>query len=345
MAGKPRILVIGMGGAISAKAVGGKWSYGEIPGEELLKSIASILWHFEITATNLFRMDSSDMKPENWLTLANTIYYSMKDYDGIVVTMGTDTLSYAASAIAFLIQGNNIPIVFTGSQTHPGEITSDARVNLRDALTIAGFSDIAEALVVFNGKIMRATRTKKTNASELAAFEGFDPSPLGDVQQFVSLSPPYRKRSNSRPVIYTKLETDAAELKVYPGFDGKRIEHLVDYGAKGIVLEGYGLGNIPLLDNRMKEGIAYANRKNVPIIIASNSRLGRHWKRIYEAEIGIRLRGLKVIPVYDMLPETAYVKLMWVLGQTNDYNEVERMMQKSYAGEIMPFENGKKRKK
>src|SRR3989344_1569976 len=112
---KPKVLIIGTGGTIGAKKIGGLWKYGELTQQELLEMIPQVQEHFDITTTNIFRMDSSEMTPENWLTLANTIYYSMKDYDGIVVTIGTDTMTYAAAAISFLIQNLNIPIIFTGS--------------------------------------------------------------------------------------------------------------------------------------------------------------------------------------------------------------------------------------
>ncbi|MBI4210797.1 MAG: asparaginase [Candidatus Diapherotrites archaeon] len=342
MARKPRVLVIGTGGTMGAKLVDGIWKYGEITMETLVNSTPRVKEHFEVSTTNLFRMDSADMKPDNWLTLANTIYYAMNDYDGIVVTIGSDTAAYAATAVSFLIQELNIPVVFTSALMHPEQLNTDAEVNLRDAITVAGRADIAETLIVFNGKIMRATRTKKVNASELGGFGSFETSyPLGDIQQFISLNTPYRKRSRSKPKLYNKLETDVATVKVYPGFDGNRIKNLVDYPVKGMVLEGFGLGNIPVLDNGMKEAIAYANSKNAAVVIASNCYLGKHWQRIYEAEIGNRLRGLRAIPVYDMLPETAYVKLMWVLAQTTDYKKVKSMMQKSYAGEITPFSKNK----
>ncbi|MEK6957863.1 MAG: asparaginase [archaeon] len=331
---KPRVLVIGMGGAISAKPVNGKWKYGEFPQEEVLKIIPGIREKYDIKATNIFRMDSSDMKPEHWLTLANTIYHNMKDYDGIVVTMGTDTMHYAGTAIAFLIQNNNIPIVFTGSQVDPTQLNTDARWNLREAITVAAEAGLAETVTVFNGRILRATRTKKINASDFTAFKSFGEQPLGKIQQFISLAGKYRKRSNSKPALYNKLEPRVAILKVYPGFDGKRVTRMVDYGMRGIIIEGYGLGNIPLLGNGMAEAIKYANKKNVAIAITSDCSLGSGWKCIYEAEIGARLKGMKAIPVYDMLTETAYVKLMWVLAQTTKYAEVKKMMQKSYVGEI-----------
>ncbi len=337
---KPKVLVIGTGGAISARPVGGKWKFGEIQGGELVRLLPEIGEKFDIKTANLFRMDSSDMKPEHWLTLSNYIYYKMGEFDGIVVTMGTDTMQYAASAVSFLIQDNNIPIVFTGSQVDPAQPSSDAATNLADAITVAGKSDIAETIIVFDGVIMRATRAKKVNASEFKGFMSFE-WPLGRIQNFIEMYAPYRKRAVRKPMLYNSLDTEVATLKVYPGFDGRRIIHLVDYPITGLVLEGFGLGNLPLLDTHLKEGIRHANMKNVPVVVTSDCALGAYWKHIYAAEIGSRLKGLKAIPVYDMLTEAAYVKLMWVLSQTKDYDEVKRIMQKSFAGEISPLENGK----
>ena len=339
---KPRVLVIGTGGAISAKPFKGKWKYGEFTEEDLIDIVSGIREKFDIKTANIFRMDSSDVKPEHWLTLANSIYYNMEEFDGIVVTMGTDTMHYADTAIAFLIQNNNIPIVFTGSVVDPTELNTDAKWNLREAITVAGTADIAETVLVFNGRILRATRTKKVNASEFTAFESVDEPQLGTIQHFIELRGKYRKRSKNAPKLYQNLESEVAIMKVYPGFDGNRIVSLIGQGVKGIVLEGYGLGNIPLLDNSMREAIKFADRKNVAIAITSPCALGKFWKNIYQAEIGARLKGLKVIPLYDMLTETAYVKLMWVLSRTTEFAEVKKMMQKSYAGEISEFRPSRK---
>ncbi|MCR4368803.1 MAG: asparaginase [archaeon] len=336
---KPKILVIGTGGTISAIKDGEKLKYGEVPQDRIIDSIPQIRDHYDIKATHLFRMDSSDLKPEHWLTLANTIYYNMQNYDGIVVTMGTDTLHYAATAIAFLIQNNNIPIVFTGAKTEPFALNSDARTNLRHAIIVAGSSNIAETLVVFNSKILRATRATKVNASEFGAFDSYDTEILGRIEQYIKLNEPYKKRGKRKPALHTKLEQEVATIKVYPGFDGGRIKLLIDDGAAGIVIEGYGLGNLPLLDNGLKEGIKYAEKKNIPIALTSDCFLGSYWKEIYPLEIGKRLKGMRVIHCYDMLTETAYVKMMWAMAITKKYPEIKKMMQTNYAGEITPYKS------
>ncbi len=343
---KPRVLVIGTGGTMSARLVKGGWKYGEITGEELIKSTPRIKEHFQISATNLFRMDSSDIKPAQWTTLANAIYYSLGKYDGIVVAMGTDTLAFVAAAVSLMVQGAGIPIVFTGSRADPVALNTDATRNLRQAITVACETDIAETMVVFNGRIIRGTRAKMVNASEFDAFQSAGEPDLGKIRQCVRITGSHRKRGKKwKPLLNTNLEEDVAILKVYPGFDGNRIRHLVDYGARGIVIEGFGIGNIPLADNRAKEGLKYAREKNVPVVVTTASLPGEDWQYIYSLDIGKRLRGLGVIVGYDMTTETAYVKLMWCLGQTRDIGKVREMMQKNYVGEItLPKEEERRRK-
>ncbi|HZX20721.1 MAG TPA: asparaginase [archaeon] len=331
---KPKVLIIGTGGTISAKLKNGIYNYGEITQEDVINLIPDVRKHVDIETTNIFRMDSSDMTPENWITLANAIYHKMQDYDGIVITIGMDTLHYADTAISFLIQNNNIPIVFTSALYDMGQLNTDAKRNMRNAITVAGFSDIAETVLVFNSNIFRATRTKKINASEFNAFKEASELPLGKIEEFIKFNKPYQKRSKKKAKLYTSLETDIALIKVYPGFDGNRIKQMVDLDVKGIVLEGFGLGNIPVFDNNMKEAIKYANKKNIPIVITSGSFMGKYWRELYKPDIGNRLKGMDTIPAYDMLPETAYVKLMWVLAQTRDFEQVKKMMQKNYVGEI-----------
>ena len=331
---KPRVLVIGTGGTISAKRIGKKWKYGALLQEDLIKLIPDIKNKFNITTKNIFRMDSSDMKPEHWLTLAKTIYYNIKDYDGIVITIGRDTIHYADTAIAFLIQNLSIPIVFTASLYNPEKFNTDALNNLKQAITVAGKANIAETVIVLDNTILRATRTKKVNSSEFNSFAITPNSQIGKIQSEIELIGKCKKRKKRKSILFKKLETEIAILMIYPGFYSKRITNLIDAGVKGIILQGYGFGNLPFEGTDLKESIKYANKKNVPIILTSECFLGDYWKKLYPLEIGDRFKNVKIIPAYDMLTETAYVKLMWALGQTNKYPEIKKIMQTNYCGEI-----------
>jgi len=331
---KPRILLIGTGGTISAKKSKNKWKYGEFLQEDLLKMIPEIEKEFDIDTIDIFRMDSSDMKPEHWLTLARTIYYKIKDYDGVVVTIGRDTIHYADTAISFFLQNTGTPIIFTASLYSAEELNNDTLSNLKQAIIVAGKSDLAETAIVIDNDILRATRTKKENASEFNSFAITKESRIGKIQTHIKMTGKYKKRKKSNPILFESIETKIAIAKIYPGFDAKRITTLVDNGIKGIVLQGYGFGNLPLEGTGFKEAIKYANKKNVPLILTSECFLGDYWKELYCLDIGDRFKNIKIIHTYDMLTETAYVKLMWVLGQTQKYSEVKKMMQTNYCGEI-----------
>jgi len=341
---KPKLLVIGTGGTIGSKPVENVLKIGEVPQEEIIKIIPRISNIFEIETSNLFRVDSSDIRPENWLTLANFIYYKLKEYDGIVVTSGTNTMAYMASAIAFLIQNLNKPIVFTGAVVDPTQINTDARRNMREAIMCAGNSNIAEPVIVSYEKIIRATKARKVNASEYDAFESVGEEPIAKVERFIYYNNiKFRKKSNSQPKLYSKLETNVGIFKTYPGFDPRRIIEAVDSGVKGMVLEGVGIGNLPMPDNRMEEAIKYANSRNAIVVVSSACTMGTYWSEIYRPELGYRFENIKVIPAYDMLTEVAYIKLMWVLGITQDFAEVKKMMQKNYCGEITEIKENKQK--
>jgi len=330
---KPRILVIGLGGVIGAKPIKGTWKYGEIPQNELLKLTPQINETFEIESSNILRVDSVDLKPENWLTIANYIYYKMKNFDGVVVTMGIDTLPYVAAAISFLIQKTRIPIVFTGSQLDPIKSNTDARSNLCEAITVAGKSDIAETIVVINKKIFRATEIRRNNASEFDAFDS-KCGPIGKIQGVIKFTRPYTKKGKQKSIFYNTLNTNVTIIKLFPGFNPKSIRNAITDSTKGIILEGYGLGTLPFLGGEMQKNLKFAYQKKIPIIITSDCFLGEFWETIYNAELLERFKGKKIIQGYDLLTEVACVKLMWALGQTNDYQEIKKLMQTNYCGEI-----------
>ncbi|MBI2598230.1 MAG: asparaginase, partial [Candidatus Diapherotrites archaeon] len=186
----------GLGGTIAAKEIGNVWESGHFTQNELLEMDPKIKKEFEIETSNLFRIHSADTQPEHWLALANLAYYKLlEDFDGIVVTHGTDTMHYTSAAMSFLIQNLNKPIVFTGSQVIPTRIGSDAQRNIYDSLRVAGHSPLAEVAIVFSGKIFRANRAKKVKAADFDAYRSSSIQPLGSVQHEIILNSPFNKKS------------------------------------------------------------------------------------------------------------------------------------------------------
>ena len=337
---KPKVFVVGTGGTLAATTVKGIWKPGELTQSEILKFVPFLKKFFDLEETTLFRMDSTNMQPENWLTIAQTIYYKLKNFDGIVVTHGTDTMSYSASAISFLIQNLNIPIVFTGSQVIPSYMGSDANRNLVDAMRVASTADLAESVIVFNGQILRGNRAKKFRETDFDAFECVGMLPLGKIQQDIKLTGEQKKRKKTKPTLFNSLETNVALIKLHPGYEPNRIEYLLDKGIKGLVIEGYGSGNIPTEKRNVAQMIKLATENDIPVVITTQCALGSSWVYLYE--VGMKALEAGAIPGHDMLSETALVKLMWVLGQTTKIDKVKKMMKTNYAGEITPGLNSPK---
>lgn len=331
---KPKIFMVGVGGTLSAKLKNGTWVPGELTTEHVLKLVPDIKNFVEIESTNFLRIDSTNVQPENWVTLANMIYPKLSSADGIVVTHGTDTMHYTATAISFLIQGLNKPIIFTGSQSIPSNIGSDAKRNLIDAVRVASLADIAESVIVFNGTILRGNRSKKFREIDYDAFECVGMPPLGKVEGVIRLSGQQTKRKKRKPRLATKIETNVALVKVFPGLEPNYVENLLDVGVKGLVLEGYGSGNVPTLKRSLIPIIEKATSTGIPVVITTQCALGASWVYLYE--VGQKALQAGAIPAHDMLSETALVKLMWVLGRTNNLVKVKEMMLKNYAGEITP---------
>ncbi len=334
---KNKVLVIGTGGIIGAKIANKRFKYGELTQEKILSLIPNLKKEVDIYSTNIFRMDSADMQPHHWLTLAKTIYYNLGKYKGIVVTIGTDTMVYAAAAISFLIQKQGVPIVFTGSQINANRLNSDAILNLKNAILIAGEADLAETVITFNRRIIRGVRAKRISASDYDAFTSFGgEGDLGLIEYKPIIYSHHRKRNvKEKPIISTSLEEKVVIVKAYPGFDYNTIRRIVDSGVRGIVLEGLGLGLLPHdREGLFKKNLEYAREKKVPIVLTSHCSLGKNWREIYEAEKKNRVEDKLTISAYDMTTEAAYVKLMWVLAQTNKMGLVKKMMQKNYVGEV-----------
>ena len=332
---KPKVLVVGTGGTIGARKVGGYLRYGEIIQEELLTLVPEVKDHVDVTATNLFRLHSADMHPENWVSLAQFISYYLDDVDGVVVTHGEDTMAYTAAAMGFMIQNLNIPIVFTGAQSIPQMIGSDARVNLVDAIRVAASADLAESVIVFDRKIIRGVRAKKLSASQYHAFDSGSQKRLGILQQEILLEGFQKRRDKKRkPTVYTNIEPNVGIVKMRPGIRPAQLEYLMNTGLKGIILEGYGLGNIPMGKDNMKQAINDIVASGIPVALTSENEFGVGWQNIYNQEVEERLRGTNILECYDMLTETALVKMMWVLGQTRKIEKIYKMMQHNYLGEI-----------
>ncbi len=336
MAKKNKVCIIATGGTIASVSDERTHAFRpELKVEELISTLPKGMSDIEVLQRDLMQADSANMQPHHWQEIATAIKQvseEISDLRGIVVTHGTDTMVYSASAISFMVQNFGGPIVFTGSQIPASIPWSDGPRNLLDALRVAAFADLGETCIVFNGEIHRPTRTKKTRVNTYDAFDSMDPRPLGIMAREIILYEGRRKRHNLVPKFDTKLDDRVFLLKVFPGIPARILSRIVDMGYHGIVIEGYGEGTIPSQENALNAGISQAISMGCFVVISSQCTYGDADLSVYE--VGRSALEVGAMGARDMTSEAALVKLAWVLGHTRDHKEIRKMMRTNFVGEI-----------
>ncbi|NJF24372.1 Glu-tRNA(Gln) amidotransferase subunit GatD [Thermococcus sp. Bubb.Bath] len=341
--GLPGVTILGTGGTIASRI---DYKTGAVhaafTAEELAKAVPEIFEIANITPKLLFNIMSEDMKPEYWKRIAHETAKALNSgEDGVVIAHGTDTLGYTAAALSFMLRNLTKPVVLVGSQRSSDRPSSDAATNLICSTRMAT-ADAGEVMVVMHGETgdtyclaHRGTKVRKMHTSRRDTFRSINDIPIAKVWpdgKIEYLRYDYRKRSEGEVEVDDSFEERVAILKIYPGVTSELLEFFVDKGYKGIVIEGTGLGHTP---NYMIPAIERAVENGVAVCMTSQCLYGRVNLNVYST--GRRLLKAGVIPCEDMLPETAYVKLGWVLGHTDDPEEVRKMMLANYAGEITPY--------
>ena len=336
---KPRVAIIGTGGTIASRV---DYRTGAVfpafTPEEICASVPELLELANIEVVEACNVFSEHMTPELWVRIAQEVANQInKGAKGVVVTHGTDTMGYTAAALSFMLRNLSRPVVLTGAQRSSDRPSSDAALNLV-AATVTALSDIAEVCVVMHGSmsddyflIHRGVRVRKCHTSRRDTFLSINDLPLGKVRgmKVEMLRQDYRKtRPEGRVELDTQLDPNVALVKVYPGMKPDLIETLIQK-CHGIVLEGTGLGHAP---QSLFPALRKAVDEGVILVMTSQCLWGRVNMRVYST--GRDLLQLGVIPAEDMLPEVAYVKLMWVLGKTRERSKVEELMLTNFVGEI-----------
>ncbi len=285
--------------------------------DELLGKVPEAKQIADIDLYQLSNFDSVEMKPENWVALSEKIYDEYDNYDGFVVVHGTDTMVYTASAVSFLITNLGKPVIFTGSQIPlSNTFGSDAKNNLLYSFRYASM-DIAEVCIFFGNVLLRANRAKKISGTDINAFGSFSLDPLGHAGVRLTLTRECKKRGRHRPILRKK--------------NPEVIDKITEMGYKGIVIESFGIGNIPVGEKSLIPPIKRAIEKGVSIVIASQCEYG-YTDDLYPS--GRLLKKTGAIMANDMTPESALVKLMWVLGNCETPREISDMMLTPVAGEF-----------
>ena len=334
----PKVLLLSTGGTIASKI---DYRTGAVTPilspSELNDSVPELAEIANIDTEQLFSEYSENLQPENWKKIAEKLNdYVTSDYKGIIVAHGTDTMQYTAAFLSFALAGYPKPIAMVGSQRSSDRPSSDAAINLISAARFIVEGKQKGIYVVMHHNesddliaCHLGTRVRKNHTSKRGAFQtiGGDPAFLiFDKKIEKNLEKEFFRTKEYEPKI--KLDTKVALIKYYPGYDPKIIEHLIDSDYKGIIFEGTGLGHI---GRTMYDVVKKANACGIFLGMTSQCIEGRVRMSVYES--GRDLMSLGIIPLEDMIPETALVKAMWAIGNSKG-DEIKDLMLKNIASEV-----------
>jgi len=335
----PTVSILGTGGTVASRidyktgAVKPTFSANEI--YSAAPEIAEIA---NIKAKTICNVLSENMSPKLWEEIAQEVANELNSgSEGVVIAHGTDTMGYTASALSFILKNLSDPVILVGSQRSSDRPSSDAPLNLAGAVSVAT-TNLHDVSVVMHGSteddsclIHKGTKVRKCHTSRRDAFQTVNDEPLGLVRnQSVEFFKDIEKDPSEEKVkVEGGFEEKVALVKIHPGIKSSQISHFIEEDYKGIILEGTGLGHVP---ENLNSEIERAIENGISVGMSSQCIWGRTNMRVYST--GRDLLDIGVYPVEDMLPETAYVKLMWVLDKTQEKEEVEKLMKRDLAGEI-----------
>ncbi len=328
---KKRILLIGTGGTIASE-MGDNGLEPELTSRQLLRYVPDISGICEVDCTQLFSLDSTNIRPEHWLRIAGSIQQCYEKYDGFVISHGTDTMAYTAAGLSYLIQNSRKPSVLTGAQKPIGYDTTDSKQNLRDAFTVAA-SGMSGVLLVFNGKIIMGTRARKTRSKSFEAFSSINYPIVGMVQDGRLIQ--YIRPENGAPTrFYHELDARVALLKLTPGIECGVLEYLLERSS-AVIIESFGVGGLPVYEtgsfyDTIKKGLDDGRT----VVLTTQVENEGSDLSVYHVGNSIK-QNLPILEAYDMTTEAVTAKLMWILSQTTGREEVARLFYTPVACDIL----------
>ena len=328
---RKKILLLTTGGTIASTETEAGLAP-NITGTGLAAFVGSMLDAFAVTVRDILQLDSSNMQPEEWELIAQTICDTWQGFDGIVITHGTDTMSYTAAALSFLLRGIPIPVVLTGAQLPIAHPLSDATDNLRTAFAMAA-SGCGGVYLAFDRKVILGTRAVKTHTMNFGAFDSVNAPFAAEVNAHgLTINRAVLPRSTEAFAMRGGLCRNVFLMKLIPGTDPRIFDALSQMGMRGIVIEAFGAGGLQFIRRDLTKKLEEAAAKGISVVVCSQCLYERSDFSLYE--VGRRALMQGVIQTFDMTTEAAVTKLMWALGQTEDPKEVVRFFGENLVGEV-----------
>lgn len=328
---KKKLLILTTGGTIACE----RSEHGLVPaldGNRLLSYVADYSMTYDITIKDILHLDSSNIQPEEWIVIAQSVYEHHRQFEGIVITHGTDTMAYTTSILSFILQNIPIPVVVTGSQlpmTHP---LSDAMDNLRSAIAMAA-SKTAGIFLAFNRKILLGCRAVKIRTTGFDAFESVNLPYVGQIDSGgLHIDSSLFPKPSGSCALLDKLCADVFLIKLTPGLNPSIFDMLLKMNYRGIVIEAFGAGGLHFIHRDLISKLDKLIQNGIPIVISSQCLYERSDLSIYEA--GQMALKYGVIQANDMTTEAAVTKLIWSLGQTSKISDVRKLFATNFCGEI-----------
>ena len=326
---RKKVLLLTTGGTIASLA--GDDGLQPHRSDVMERELQQLRTYYDITVRDVMCLDSSNIRPAEWQQIAAAVFENRAGFDGIVISHGTDTMAYSASAVTFMLPDIDVPVVFTGSQLPLADVLSDGPDNLRTAFAMAA-SGVPGVFLAFDRKIMLGCRAVKVRASGFSAFESVNARYAGLVSnRGLVLDSRVLPVAKGAPQLRDAISSDVFLLKLTPGLSPKIFDALVSMGYKGIVIEAFGLGGVNVLHKGL-QGIRNAVNAGISVVVTTQCLYDSADLQVYQ--VGNKLLELGVIQGRDMTTEAAMTKLMWGIGQGMSPAEISQLFTTSLAGEV-----------
>ncbi len=327
---RKKILFIGTGGTIASEMT----EEGLLPGlgpAQLLRYVPAVEGLCDTGCIQLYDLDSTNINAAHWLGMARCIRENYEQYDGFVISHGTDTMAYTAAALSYLVRNSPKPIVLTGAQKPIGFDTTDSKVNLRDSFICACAREMHGVCVVFNGRVILGTRASKTHSKSFDAFSSINYPYIAEIRDGVLvqyIEPEY----DAVPAFSDTLDANVGLIKLVPGVDAALLGHMLDR-FDGLIIESFGVGGLPQ-GGGMHALVRQAAAAGKTIVMTTQVQNEGSDLVVYSTGHALAGDG-RILEAYDMTTESVLAKLMWILGRTRDAASVRELFYTPVSRDVL----------